>query len=144
MEMAKQPPQQQYIQTTQPNQGYQPYPHVVVVQSPAPPQNSGAAIGALVFSIITLICCPGSFLCTIPSCICAIAALNDNSDSARSLTHVSFVATALFYVALVISIVIVIIWWFMFANEALYTYNNYVDANFNHVYNNSFDYSVFN
>ncbi|PIK49079.1 hypothetical protein BSL78_14050, partial [Apostichopus japonicus] len=124
--------------------GYQPNPHVVVVQSPAPPQNSGAAIGALVFSIITLICFPGSFLCTIPSCICAIVALNDNSDSARSLTRVSFIATALSYVALVIIVVIFIIWWLVVAKAVVDNVNDNFNVNFNDVDNNPFDDSFFN
>ncbi|XP_071831455.1 uncharacterized protein [Apostichopus japonicus] len=140
MEMEKQPPQQQYVQTTQPNQGYQPNPHVVVVQSPAP-QNSGGATGALVFSVITLICCPWSFLFTIPALICAIMANNDNSDLARTFTRASFIATALFYVAFVISIIVFVIWLVVSAKAVVDTISDSFDYS---VFNNAFDDSFFN
>ncbi|KAJ8023872.1 hypothetical protein HOLleu_36439 [Holothuria leucospilota] len=101
MELQK---QNEVVITQQP----QSVPSYVVIQTA--PRNNVPAIGALVFSLVTLVCCPGSLFCTIPSCICAIVALKgDGSDSEKTMYITSFITTAAFWILAVISAIILVI-----------------------------------
>ena len=115
----------------QPQQGYQPMPApapvtssnttVVVASQPAPvtaiyqsppeEDHSGMAVCAIVFSIITLLCCGFSLfflMCSIPALILAIVALGTRGSAQKSNAGISIGLNVVVVVCTVVSLVIII------------------------------------
>ena len=88
----------------------QPTPVTTIYQAPTKQDYSGMAVGALVFSVITLLCC-GSLLsltCSIPALILAIVAFRTTGSSQKSKAGISIALNVTAVICTVLLLVIVI------------------------------------
>ena len=89
----------------------QPAPVTAVYQSPPEEDHSGMAVCAIVFSIITLLCCGFSLfflMCSIPALILAIVALGTRGSAQKSNAGISIGLNVVVVVCTVVSLVVII------------------------------------